>query len=76
MIQAEENTEKLKIKQVHSIILLDLNTNMFTKIMNGIKFIFANLSKLAVSPSDHQQDRTIFQLEDQMEKQSPHSTGT
>jgi len=41
-----------------------------------LKFLFANLSKLEVSPSDHQRDRTLFRLEDQMEKQSLHSTGT
>jgi hypothetical protein len=38
--------------------------------------VIANLGKLEVSPSAHQQDKTLFLLADQMEKQSLHSIGT
>jgi hypothetical protein len=44
--------------------------------IHEIKFIVANLGKLGVFPSVHQQDTTPFLLADQMEKQSLHSTGT
>lgn len=44
--------------------------------MGETKFVVANLGKLEASPSDHQRDRTLFLLADQMEKRSLRSTGT
>jgi len=62
--------------KMYDDIALFLGKNIFIWVMHEIKFTAANLSKLGVSPSAHQQDRTLFLLVDQMEKQNPRSTGT
>lgn len=74
VILTEESTVKLEIKQAYDNALLNKNT--LIKMIYEIKCIFADLSKLGVSPSDHQQDRILFLLADQMEKQSLHNIGT